>query len=46
MLCISYAFACAAQLLSKVMDSAVTIPIINKKFGLDAVIGLVPYAGV
>jgi hypothetical protein len=40
------AVLCFCQLLSKVMDNAVTIPIINKKFGLDAVIGLIPYVGV
>ncbi len=34
------------QLLSKVMDNAFTIPVINKRFGLDALIGLVPYVGV
>jgi hypothetical protein len=37
---------CGMQMLSKVMDNAVTIPLINKKIGLDAMIGLVPYAGV
>lgn len=33
------------QMLSKVMDNAVTIPVVGKKIGLDAVIGLIPYAG-
>jgi hypothetical protein len=28
------------------MDQAVTIPVLNRKIGLDALIGLVPYAGV
>ncbi|KAF6261326.1 hypothetical protein COO60DRAFT_793930 [Scenedesmus sp. NREL 46B-D3] len=31
--------------LSKVMDNAITVPIINKKFGLDAILGLIPYIG-
>jgi hypothetical protein len=31
--------------LSKVMDNAITIPIIKKKFGLDAMLGLIPYVG-
>lgn len=33
------------QLLTKVMDNAITIPVIKKKFGLDAMLGLIPYAG-
>jgi hypothetical protein len=33
------------MLLSKVMDNAITIPIIKKKFGLDAMLGLIPYVG-
>jgi hypothetical protein len=33
-------------MLSKVMDNAVTVPLINKRIGLDAVLGLIPYAGV
>jgi hypothetical protein len=32
-------------MLSKVMDNAITIPVIGKKIGLDAFIGLIPYAG-
>eukprot|EP00882_Tetradesmus_deserticola_P029810 GHRQ01033425.1.p1 GENE.GHRQ01033425.1~~GHRQ01033425.1.p1 ORF type:complete len:201 (+),score=61.09 GHRQ01033425.1:314-916(+) len=31
--------------LSKVMDNAITVPIINKRFGLDAILGLIPYVG-
>jgi hypothetical protein len=33
------------QMLSKVMDSAVGVPGTNFRFGLDAMIGLVPFAG-
>jgi hypothetical protein len=32
-------------MLSKVMDNAVSIPFTNRKIGLDAMIGLIPYAG-
>eukprot|EP00878_Enallax_costatus_P028916 GHUV01031281.1.p1 GENE.GHUV01031281.1~~GHUV01031281.1.p1 ORF type:complete len:148 (+),score=32.02 GHUV01031281.1:1064-1507(+) len=33
------------QRLTRVMDSAVTIPVINRKVGLDGLIGLIPYVG-
>ncbi|GBF98108.1 hypothetical protein Rsub_10854 [Raphidocelis subcapitata] len=29
----------------RVMDNGFTVPVINYKFGMDAVVGLVPYAG-
>jgi hypothetical protein len=33
-------------MLTNVMDNAVTIPVIKKRIGLDAMLGLIPYAGV
>jgi len=44
MLCLAVVFL-LLQLLTKVMDNAITIPVIKKKFGLDAMLGLIPYAG-
>lgn len=35
----------AVTKLAWVMDNSITIPIINKRIGLDAVVGLVPFIG-